>query len=136
MVFGDCNRNSVPDSCDITSGTSLDENQDGRPDECKSGPGGLQFPGDGNQDGTVDLSDAIWLLGYLFLGSQPELPCEGGTAMNPGAGNFVLVDVNGDGTIDLSDGVSLLGFLFLGEKPPVLGAACVRIVGCPDICVQ
>jgi hypothetical protein len=92
----------------------------------------VQRPGDANQDGGLDLSDAIWLLGHLFLGTQPKLPCEGGTASNPGPGDLALVDVNGDGTIDLSDGVSILSFLFLGSKPPVLGTSCVPILGCPD----
>ncbi len=30
----DCNLNEVPDSCDITAGTSIDANMDGVPDEC------------------------------------------------------------------------------------------------------
>ncbi len=96
--------------------------------------GGLQLPGDGNQDGGLDLSDAVWLLGHLFLGTQPSLPCEGGTASLPGEGDLALMDVNGDGGIDLSDGVSILSFLFLGSKPPVLGEECVPIAGCPDKC--
>ena len=32
----DCNNNSVPDSCDIASGTSQDCNGNGVPDECES----------------------------------------------------------------------------------------------------
>jgi len=31
----DCNRNLVPDSCDIASGTSLDRDADGLPDDCE-----------------------------------------------------------------------------------------------------
>lgn len=31
----DCNRNQVPDSCDIASGFSADHNGNGRPDECE-----------------------------------------------------------------------------------------------------
>jgi hypothetical protein len=96
--------------------------------------GGLQRPGDGNQDGTLDLSDAVWLLGHLFLGTAPRLPCEGGTASSPGPGERALMDVNGDGGIDLSDSVSILSFLFLGGRPPTLGNECVRIVGCPEKC--
>jgi hypothetical protein len=96
--------------------------------------GALQRPGDMNQDGKLNLSDAVWLLGHLFLGTQPTLPCEGGTPSNEGAGDLALADVNGDGGIDLSDPVSILGFLFLGGKPPALGTGCVRIVGCPDGC--
>ena len=87
-----------------------------------------------NGDGTLDLSDAVWLLGHLFLGTQPELPCEGGSASSPGAGDLALADINGDETIDLSDPVSILGFLFLGARPPALGTECVRIIGCPEGC--
>jgi hypothetical protein len=98
--------------------------------------GGRQRPGDSNQDGKLDLSDAIWLLGHLFLGTQPKLPCGGGSASAPGPGDLELADVNGDGGIDLSDAVSILGFLFLGARPPALGTECVAISGCPDICSQ
>ena len=98
--------------------------------------GALQRPGDSNQDGTLDLSDAVWLLEHLFLGSpgKEALPCEGGTASSPGQGDLALTDVNADSRIDLSDPVGILGFLFLGAKPPALGTECVRIVGCPEKC--
>ena len=79
-----------------------------------------------------DISDAVWLLGHLFLGTNPKLPCEGGEASSPGPGDLALADVNGDDRIDLSDPVSILGFLFLGSDPPALGSECVRIEGCPE----
>jgi len=97
-------------------------------------PGGRVRPGDGNQDGALDLSDAIWLLGHLFLGTAPKLPCEGGTASKPGPGELLLLDVNGDEAIDLSDPIRVLSFLFLGGPAPPLGKECVRIVGCPETC--
>jgi hypothetical protein len=61
--------------------------------------GGGQIPGDMNQDGKLDISDAPALLGHLFLGTFPLLPCEGGdrTAVDPGPGNLALLDSNGDG---------------------------------------
>ncbi len=93
-------------------------------------PGGLQLPGDCNQDGALDISDAICLLGHLFLGTPSTVPCEGGTVLDPG--NVALLDSNGDGMVDLSDGVRVLGYLFGGSGPPVLGAECVPIAGCPD----
>jgi hypothetical protein len=96
--------------------------------------GGLQRPGDANQDGKLDISDPVWILGHLFLGTYPVLPCDGGTASSPGAGALKLVDFNGDGKIDLSDPVSILNFLFMGGTPPFLGKDCLRIVGCPDLC--
>jgi hypothetical protein len=95
-------------------------------------PGGLQRPGDCNQDGGLDISDAVCLLGHLFLGSPAKLPCAGGTASDPG--NRALLDSNGDGGVDLSDAVYDLTFLFSGGPPPRLGAECTRIVGCASKC--
>jgi hypothetical protein len=99
-----------------------------------SSPGGLQRPGDANQDSALDLSDPVWMLGHLFLGSEPTLPCGGGTAEGPGSGDLALLDVNGDRQMDISDAVTCLGFLFLGGPPPALGTECVRITGCPENC--
>jgi hypothetical protein len=95
--------------------------------------GGLRRIGDGNQDGILDISDPVWLLGHLFLGTNRTLPC-GGTATKPTPGSKSLMDFNGDGTIDISDPVAGLSFLFSGGKPPALGSGCLRIVGCPDKC--
>jgi hypothetical protein len=91
-----------------------------------------QAPGDCNQDGMVDVSDSICMLGHLFLGSPEMLPCEGGAAASPG--NLALVDFNGDTTPDLTDAVSMLTFLFGGGPAHVLGRECVDIEGCPDLC--
>ena len=57
--------------------------------------------GDANSDGTLDLSDGVYILQFLFLGG-PGLEC-------PESG-----DVNDDDKGDLSDAVFLLQFLFLG----------------------
>ncbi|MCI0636532.1 MAG: lamin tail domain-containing protein, partial [Actinobacteria bacterium] len=40
--------------------------------------GGLQLPGDCNQDATIDISDGVCLLRHLFVGSSTPLPCGGG----------------------------------------------------------
>jgi len=63
--------------------------------------------GDLGGDGTVDISDAIHILGSLFLG-QESRPC-------PDA-----ADGNDDGTVDISDPVWILSNLFLGgaDIPP------------------
>lgn len=61
--------------------------------------------GDANADGTTDISDAITILGRLFLGTS-SIPC--GKA----------ADVNDDGSLDISDAVYLLSFKFLGGPPP------------------
>jgi ELWxxDGT repeat protein len=65
--------------------------------------------GDSNADGATDISDAVAILGYLFLGEE-KVPCEQ-------AG-----DANDDGALDISDAVYILEFLFLGGQtiePPV-----------------
>ena len=93
-------------------------------------PGGSQLPADCNQDGTLDLSDGVCLLTFLFLGTIPRLPCGDGSAADPA--NVTLLDSNGDAMLDLSDAVRVLGYLFVGTPPPVLGTSCTPIVGCPD----
>ena len=95
--------------------------------------GGLQLPGDCNQDSMVDLSDAACLFGFLFTGTTSELPCGDGSQADPA--NTALIDWNGDEEIDISDGSALLNFLFLGGPGHSIGLECVRVVGCEqDTC--
>lgn len=61
--------------------------------------------GDTNGDGTVDLSDGIATLTYLF-----------GGASRPGCQD--AADADDSGSIDLSDAVYTFQFLFLGGEPP------------------
>ncbi|MBI4606727.1 MAG: hypothetical protein HY721_32590 [Planctomycetes bacterium] len=61
--------------------------------------------GDCNDDGRVDLSDALCSLNWLFLGS-------------PAPGCLAAADVNADRRIDISDAVAVLGYLFLGTPAP------------------
>jgi hypothetical protein len=58
---------------------------------------------DANADGNVDLSDAITILGHLFIACTP-FAC-------PDA-----YDANDDGQIDISDPIAIIGFLFLGTS--------------------
>ena len=60
---------------------------------------------DSNGDGEIDLSDAVAVFGYLFIGSD-RLPC------------LDAADANDDGEVDISDGILILGFLFLGQNLP------------------
>ncbi|MBI4604929.1 MAG: hypothetical protein HY721_23455, partial [Planctomycetes bacterium] len=100
-------------------------------------PGGRQRPMDMNQDAKLDLSDAVAILGHLFLGAKGP-PCGDGTVRDPA--NIALLDCSGDGAIDLSDPVCLLGFLFLGGRPPreCVDACCecLRIPRCPEVAAQ
>ena len=63
----------------------------------------LQIPGDCNQDGALDLSDGVCLLGHLFLGRPDSLPCDEGSVAD--AGNVVLLDGTGDAEVNLSDAI-------------------------------
>jgi hypothetical protein len=94
--------------------------------------GGFQRPADANQDSKVDLSDAVSVLGHLFLGAPAVLPCGDGTLQSEG--NRLLLDSNGDLRVDLADPISVLRFLFLGGPPPPLGVECVRVLGCSTSC--
>jgi hypothetical protein len=88
---------------------------------------GGQIPGDCNQDGTLDLSDAVCLLDNLFLGNL-EPPCTSDTA------NERLLDVNGKLGLEIGDAVFILSHLFRGGPPAVLGVSCIEITGCPEVC--
>lgn len=86
--------------------------------------------GEVNGDGTVDLSDAISILNFLFVGGK-EPTCQ------------KSADVDDSGALDVSDGIRLLGYLYLGgaEPRPPFGAcgrdpnpdgiSCLFTVICP-----
>jgi len=59
---------------------------------------------DSNTDGTVDISDAINTLGFLFT-SAGEVTCQD------------AADANDSGDVDISDAIFTLGFLFFGSPP-------------------
>ncbi len=61
--------------------------------------------GDVNADAAVDLSDAVSLLDYLFLGGREPVCAD-------------AADANDSGIIDLSDAVFVLGWLFTGGAEP------------------
>jgi hypothetical protein len=61
--------------------------------------------GDTDADGSLDISDAIHLLGHLFLGEEAPSCVD-------------AADANDDAVLDLGDAVHLLQFLFLGGPPP------------------
>ena len=91
-------------------------------------PAATQKPSDCNQDGRLDISDAICLL-FILFGGGTNIPCGGDLH---GAGTVSVLDANGDHSVDISDAIWTLGFLFTGSAPPALGQACQSIAGCPD----
>jgi hypothetical protein len=60
---------------------------------------------DPDSSGTTDISDAIALFGFLFLGGDRPACMES-------------ADINNDGLLDITDGVVVLLYLFLGGEPP------------------
>ena len=71
--------------------------------------------GDVNDDGSVDISDPIGVLGYLFLGEQ-NIDC------------LDAADTNDDGSIDVGDPIFLLDYIFNGGMvPPDPGPAVCGI---------
>jgi CD109 antigen len=72
------------------------------------GEAGDELPfirGDASEDGQVDLTDVIRMLGALYLESAP-IPC---------ADAF---DANDDGGADISDPIALLFYLYAAGEPP------------------
>jgi hypothetical protein len=112
--------------------SAADGGSPGGPDGGGPPAGGLQRPGDSNQDGTLDLSDGISFLLRLFGGGGGPLPCDG-ASINEG-GNALVFDLNGDARADLSDAIFILNYLFRGGASPALGTGCVRLAGCPHAC--
>jgi len=103
------------DACRLTG---RDRDGDGKVDRYRVDIGAVEYAGDCEFDripefrrgdcridDNVELSDAIFLFGFLFLGQQPP-PC-------PDA-----CDSNDDGGLDITDGVYVLSYLFLGGAAP------------------
>jgi hypothetical protein len=68
--------------------------------------GGQRFHrGDPNDDGNIDITDGIYILGYLFQGG-------------PGPTCAESADADDSGAIDITDGIYLLHFLFQGGPAP------------------
>jgi hypothetical protein len=67
--------------------------------------GGLFRRADPNDDGEVDLADAIFTLNYLFRG-RGDPSC------------IDAADSNDDGEVDLADAIFTLNFLFRGGREP------------------
>lgn len=96
--------------------------------------GGWQLPGDANQDGRLDLSDAISILGILFDDSGKfDYPCGGASFED--FGNSQVLDINLDDAFDLADAVNLLGYLFSDGPAPLGGTNCIRVEGCSSVCI-
>jgi Arylsulfotransferase (ASST)/Dockerin type I domain len=68
--------------------------------------GGTEYIcGDANTDATVNVSDAVWIINYVFVGGDPPAPLESG-------------DSNCDGTCNVSDAVWIINYVFVGGNEP------------------
>ena len=87
------------------------------------GGGGTLFQrGDCNGDASLNLTDGVFLLNYLFL-QGPRPPCE------------AACDSGGDGQLNLTSGVFLLNYLFLqGPSLPAPFPDCGSSAGEPLTC--
>ena len=61
--------------------------------------------GDANVDQNVNVTDAIYLVNYLFKGGPAPVPVQGS-------------DVNGDGQVNVGDVIYLINYLFKGGPVP------------------
>jgi glucose/arabinose dehydrogenase len=76
--FDDCNANQVPDSCDIATGTSVDDDQNGVPDECITPVcDSVDFNLDELFPDVLDITDFLAVFaGGVCDGQQPtDPPC-------------------------------------------------------------
>jgi hypothetical protein len=64
--------------------------------------------GDANSDGSINISDAVFLIAYIFAGGDAPDPLPAG-------------DANGDGSVNISDAVFLIAYIFAGGAPPPTG---------------
>ncbi|MBI4604831.1 MAG: hypothetical protein HY721_22950 [Planctomycetes bacterium] len=68
--------------------------------------GGLAFHrGDADGNGELEITDAVRVLGFLFLGGTGP-PC------------LDAADADDNGLLEITDAIRVLGYLFLGHKPP------------------
>jgi hypothetical protein len=66
--------------------------------------------GNANGDAAINISDAVFLIAYIFAGGLAPGPCSG---FANGLG-----DANGDHAINISDAVYLISYIFAGGPTP------------------
>jgi hypothetical protein len=64
--------------------------------------------GDANNDGDVNVADAVYIINFVFKDGPPPDP-------------YCVGDANGDGEVNVADAVHLINFVFKGGPPPVEG---------------
>jgi uncharacterized delta-60 repeat protein len=108
----------APPSTSIALAFALAVSMLSMPAVAEDGPGRYRR-GDANADDQHDITDAVRVFRFLFLGDE-------------GIDCLKSADVNDDGQVNISDGIALLGFLFLGEAAPPPPFEVCGFDGTPD----
>lgn len=66
------------------------------------------LPGDANNDGKVNVGDAVYIINYVFRGGPAPLCLQEG-------------DANGDGKINVGDAVYIINYVFRSGPVPICG---------------
>ncbi len=61
--------------------------------------------GDANNDAAVNISDAVYIINYIFIGGAPPDPLES-------------ADANCDAQVNISDAVWIINYIFIGSNAP------------------
>ncbi|HEQ99886.1 MAG TPA: hypothetical protein ENO22_11165 [candidate division Zixibacteria bacterium] len=70
-------------------------------------------PGDANGDFAVNISDAVWIINYVFVSGEPPP-------------DMHVADVNGDCAVNVSDAVTIINYIFLDGSGP-LSNDCIHL---------
>lgn len=78
----------------------------------------FDYCGDANNDGTIDIDDAVYLLEYIFQGGPPPAP-------------YLVAsgDTNGSCQVDIDDVVYTIAYIFSGGPPTCPRTIWIRNCG-------
>ena len=97
---------NLSDNCPgVFNPDQADTNQNGTGDACEA----FVPCGDLDASGQIDITDAVWLVNYIFAGGLPPKDSKGG-------------DMDCSNQTDITDAVYLINYIFAGGPPPC--AAC------------
>jgi len=117
-IDGDGVLNAADNCPTVYNPSQTDTDGDGIGDACETAC--TCKPGDANGDKSIDISDAVYLIAFIFSGGSAPTPyavCSG--------------DANCDCAVDISDVVYLISYIFSGGSAPCNCAAWSAHCGTP-----